>query len=162
MVERLWAPWRLEYLLAPKPEGCVFCLARDGEPETSKLVLRRYERCFVILNKYPYTNGHLMVVPNAHCDDLVGVDDETLLDMGRVSRRCLSALRACMRPEGFNLGYNLGSAAGAGIDEHLHFHIVPRWNGDTNFMAVLADTRVISEHLTATMQKLSLALEAQA
>ena len=141
-MERLWAPWRLEYVQsADKQDGCIFCHAAEGDDE-EHLVVHRGEQAFVLLNKFPYSSGHLLVAPYRHGP---GFDD---LDDGE-------ALAAVYKPEGFNLGWNLGRIAGAGVVDHVHLHVVPRWAGDTNFMPVLAAVKVIPEHLTATRQKLA-------
>ena len=155
-MEQLWAPWRLEYVQhADKTDGCIFCRAAalpDDEPE---LVVRRGELAFVLLNKFPYTSGHLMVAPYRHGSALDDLVDAEALEVHRLAVEAIEALRAVFAPEGFNVGWNLGRVAGAGILDHGHVHVVPRWNGDTNFMPVLADVRVIPEHLTETRRKLA-------
>jgi ATP adenylyltransferase len=152
----LWAPWRLEYVAqADEQPGCVFCAeAAGGLPEAESLVVARGERCFVLLNKYPYSSGHLMVAPVRHLDTLGDVGDDEALELHRLSVASLAALDAAMSPHGHNLGWNLGRVAGAGIVDHLHLHVVPRWGGDTNFMPVLADVKVLPEHLLATRDRL--------
>jgi ATP adenylyltransferase len=153
-VERLWAPWRLEYVRsADEQEGCVFCLAVDAEPEKALLV-HRGERAFVLLNRFPYASGHLMVAPVRHVGALGDLHDEEALELHRLTTASLHALAAAFRPEGFNVGLNLGRVAGAGIVDHLHVHVVPRWAGDTNFMPVLADVKVIPEALADTKRRL--------
>lgn len=156
----LWAPWRMEYIESVgRPEGCVFCRAWSGTDDRSSLVVRRGETAFVILNRYPYNNGHCMVVPVRHTADLGGlsqVEKIELFDLLDATRR---ALDEAMHPHGYNLGMNLGRTAGAGIADHLHFHLVPRWNGDTNFMPVLGHTKVVSEGLEQTREKLARAYE---
>ena len=153
-MERLWAPWRLEYVQrADEQTGCVFCLARDGDDE-ERLVVARGERCLVLLNKYPYASGHLMVAPLRHVGALGGLDDAEALDVHRLAAAALAALQSTYRPDGFNLGWNLGRVAGAGVLDHVHLHVVPRWAGDTNFMPVLADVKVVPEHLEATRRRL--------
>ena len=152
-MERIWAPWRMEYILAEKPQGCIFC-DREGESDRQRLILHRTPHCFVLLNRFPYTNGHLMVAPNRHTADLNELGDEEMLDLFRTVRLCRNVLQESASPQGFNIGVNLGRAAGAGEDEHLHIHIVPRWNGDTNFMSVLSDLRVMPENLLTTYEKL--------
>ena len=150
----LWAPWRLEYVQhADEIEGCVFCRAAEGDDE-QQLVVHRGEHAFVLLNKFPYASGHLLVAPYRHCADFGGLDADEALGVHRLAAGGLEALRAAYAPEGFNLGWNLGRVAGAGIVDHVHLHVVPRWGGDTNFMPVLADVRVIPEHLVATRRKL--------
>ena len=154
-MERLWAPWRLEYVQAAgSQEGCVFCAARDGDDE-ELLVVHRGERAFVLLNKFPYSSGHFMVAPNRHVGDFAALEDAEALEIQRLAAQGLEALQATYRPEGFNLGWNLGRIAGAGVVDHVHLHAVPRWAGDTNFMPVLADVKVIPEHLAATREKLA-------
>lgn len=153
-MERLWAPWRMEYIMAKKTEGCIFCVEWDGTADREKLLLYRSTNSFVMLNRYPYTNGHLLVVPFRHAADLDELDEVELLDLMntvRLSRRVLDLASA---PQGYNIGMNLGKASGAGVDEHLHFHIVPRWNGDTNFMSVLSEVRVMPEALLTTYERL--------
>jgi ATP adenylyltransferase len=154
MPKPLWAPWRLEYVTqADELPGCPLCAEAAGEVEDS-LVVHRGERAFVLLNKFPYSSGHLLVAPLAHEAELEGLDDETALELHRLSLQGLAALRAIYRPDGFNLGWNLGRSAGAGIDQHVHLHVVPRWAGDTSFMPVLADTKVLPEHLRETRSRL--------
>jgi ATP adenylyltransferase len=148
----LWAPWRAQYVAGPKSGDCVFCAAAAGrEPE---LVVQRGERCFMMLNAFPYASGHLMVAPYRHAAQLEELDEQETGELMRLARQGILALREVMSPAGFNLGLNLGEVAGAGISDHLHLHVVPRWHGDTNFMPVIADTRVISQALDATAQAL--------
>ena len=130
-------------MVNPEGEGCIFCKKPAEEKDEENFILYRGKRVFVLMNIYPYNNGHLMVAPYRHIGDFNGLDDEELLEMMQVVKRCLEILREKMNPNGFNIGMNLGRVAGAGFEEHLHIHIVPRWNGDTNFMPVLADTKVI-------------------
>ncbi len=154
-MERLWAPWRIKYILSDKKEhGCVFCRAFSSRNDNEHLVVTRSELSFVIMNKYPYNAGHIMVVPNRHVGDPVELSDEEQLDMFKLVNLSLQALRRALKPDGFNLGMNLSRTAGAGIDDHIHIHIVPRWNGDTNFMPVIADTKVISEAIEETYEKI--------
>jgi ATP adenylyltransferase len=153
MAERpLWAPWRIEYITAPKGDQCIFC---DPDP---KHVVQRGERCFVLLNAFPYTPGHVMVAPNRHLGDLDELDDAELLELLQLARGIARALRHAMEPAGFNVGLNLGRVAGAGIADHLHLHVVPRWEGDNSFMPVLADTHVIPQALEETRKVLVQAL----
>jgi ATP adenylyltransferase len=160
-MESLCAPWRIQYILAPKPppsDTSIFArIAQDNDDEAN-LVVARDRTCFALLNRYPYTGGHLMVVPYKQTPDLHGLTDEELCDVMKLVRRCQDALTQVMKPNGFNIGINLGQAAGAGIEPHLHVHIVPRWVGDTNFMPVLAATVVIPEALTELAAKLRAAL----
>jgi ATP adenylyltransferase len=155
----LWAPWRIEYITGPKSAECIFCAAArrtDGGP--AEYPLDRARRCFTMLNAFPYAPGHLMVAPIRHVDSLEQLDDEELLELMRLARRGTGALRAAMTPDGFNVGLNLGTVAGAGIADHLHLHVVPRWQGDTNFMPLLADTHVIPQALQAAREALEDAL----
>jgi ATP adenylyltransferase len=152
-MERLWTPWRLSYVTAGIPSSqCVFCdaLARPDEP----LVVHTGERCFVILNKFPYNNGHLMVVPKRHVPRLSDLEPAELLEVMTLSQAAERALATTYAPHGFNVGINLGRSAGAGIGEHLHVHVVPRWDGDTSFMTVFGDTRVLPEELPVTAERL--------
>ena len=155
-MKQLWAPWRIEYILGKKPDECIFCTipSADSVRDRENLVLYRGRLNFVIMNKFPYNSGHLMVVPYFHTSTFDGLDVETLGEMMSLTKLCTEKLREVMRPEGFNTGLNIGQAAGAGIKEHLHMHIVPRWVGDSNFMAVVEDVRTVPEHLLATYDKL--------
>jgi ATP adenylyltransferase len=153
-MDSLWAPWRMEYILnEDKPDGCIFCMANDGKG-ADDLVLGVGQLSLVIMNKYPYNNGHLLVAPKKHVPDLGSLSDEERCDLLLTVNKAIDALKTQMNPEGFNVGLNLGRVAGAGIEEHLHFHVVPRWGGDTNFMTVFADVRSIPEHIRATHQNL--------
>ncbi len=151
-MERLWAPWRDAYVstTSEKSGGCIFCDKPREDRDAENYIVYRAERVFVILNAYPYNNGHLMVVPYAHIGDLEQVAPATLAEMMRVAQRCVHVLRATMRPDAFNVGMNIGRPAGAGIADHIHMHVVPRWTGDTNFMPVVADTRVLSQSLQSS------------
>ena len=155
-MESLHAPWRIEYILSPKPEqkeGLFARIAQSSEDEAN-LVVVRDRTCFALLNRYPYNGGHLMVVPYKEVPDLNGLTDEETADLWKLVRRCVNALTAVMKPNGFNVGINLGKVAGAGIAEHLHIHIVPRWSGDTNFMPVIAGTGVVPDALKEIAAKL--------
>jgi ATP adenylyltransferase len=160
-MDALHAPWRIEYILSPKTppaSGSLFVdIAQSSDDETN-LVIARDRTCFALLNKYPYVGGHLMVVPYKLVPDFHGLTDPELLDLLLLMRRCQAALTAVMKPDGFNLGVNLGQCAGAGIREHLHIHVVPRWNGDTNFMPVLGSTTVVPDALREIAAKLRTAL----
>jgi len=166
-MDRLWAPWRTKYISGQSarevPEGeCVLCQKRHGGPDAENLVLHRGDLCFLMMNLYPYSNGHLMVLPNRHVGQfgkLTGPERQQLMDLAEVG---MAAVEQALKPDGFNLGMNIGRVAGAGIEDHLHLHIVPRWNGDTNFMPVLGETRVISEGLRETYGKLRCALRCAA
>ena len=154
MTPTLWAPWRMAYIGGPRSEGCLLCdLPRDNMDRES-LILHRGPRTYVVMNRYPYNNGHLMIVPYRHCADLGQVSTEDSLELMHESQRATRILRRVFGAEGFNVGMNLGKAAGAGIAEHVHIHVVPRWVGDTNFMPVLADTKVMPDYLEATYAKL--------
>ena len=154
-MDQLWAPWRLEYVRVPdKGADCFLCAAAAADEDREKLVVWRGESCFCLLNCWPYNNGHIMVAPVEHKADLTDLSDEELLEHVRMLRRCRDALGAAIAPSGFNVGLNLGKAAGAGVPGHLHWHIVPRWEGDTNFMPVTANTRVIPQSLAALWEML--------
>ena len=162
--DRSWAPWRLEYVKdasKDSEEACIFC-AKPGEgPEhdAENLIVHRGERCFVILNKFPYTNGHLMVAPYEHVGSLPALDDETVAEMMSLSQQAMGILEATYSPHGYNVGFNQGRVAGAGVEHHIHMHVVPRWGGDTNFMPVLADTRVMPQTLEQSYEALAGAFE---
>jgi ATP adenylyltransferase len=155
-MDTLHAPWRIEYILSPKPElkEGLFTRIAQSSDDVENLVIARDRTCFALLNRFPYVGGHLMTVPYKEVADLHGLTDEELADLWKLTRRCLAALTAVMKPDGFNVGINLGKVAGAGIAEHLHIHVVPRWNGDTNFMPVLANTTVLPEALKEIAGKL--------
>ena len=154
-MERLWAPWRLEYVgKADEQEGCVFCRAAEADDETG-LVVHRGSDSFALLNKFPYSSGHLMVAPYRHVGEFADVEDAEALEMHRLAAQGMGALAAVYGPQGYNVGWNLGRIAGAGVVDHVHLHLVPRWAGDTNFMPVLADVKVIPEHLVETRRRLA-------
>jgi ATP adenylyltransferase len=161
-MENLHAPWRIEYILAPKQyqpgDSSIFTKIAQSSDDIANLVLVRDKSCFALLNSYPYTGGHLMVVPYKQVPDFDDLTDDELADLLKMTRRCQGALRKVMKPDGFNIGVNLGKVAGAGILEHLHIHVVPRWNGDTNFMPLLANTCVLPEALKDVAAKLRTAL----
>ena len=146
----LWAPWRMDYILNPKPGTCILCLSGHGEDDEERLVLYRGHKAFVIMNKFPYSNGHLMVAPLRHVADLTDLSQEENMEITWLLQQSTRIVRHCCRPEGVNIGLNLGEAAGAGVREHLHVHLVPRWNGDASFMTTICQVRVIPEHLAAT------------
>ena len=155
-MENLWAPWRMAFITpkdAPTP-GCIFCTQPAANRDDEYHVIYRGELCYMMLNKYPYNNGHLMIVPFQHVGSISQLDAATLAEMMAQAQLALKALRLAMHPDGFNMGINEGKVAGAGFAEHVHYHIVPRWNGDTNFMPVLADIKVMPEHLDAVYQQL--------
>jgi ATP adenylyltransferase len=150
MYDRLWAPWRYKYLKGndkEASEGCIFCTKPNANRDKENLIIFQGNRGFVMMNKYPYTNGHLLIAPYRHLNDLGKCSQDEKLEMFQLIDRSVSALRASMNPDAFNIGMNLGRTAGAGIEDHIHFHVVPRWNGDTNFMPVIGETRVISMSL---------------
>ncbi|MCE5315533.1 MAG: HIT domain-containing protein [Armatimonadota bacterium] len=153
-MERLWAPWRLEYITAEKVEGCVFCVFPQQDCDQKNRILYRGKHSFVIMNAFPYSNGHLLIPPYRHIADISQLSDEENLEIMQLTQLCCKALNEVCRPDGFNIGMNLGTAAGAGIADHLHLHIVPRWAGDINFMPVFADVKVIPEALETTYIKL--------
>lgn len=160
-MENLWAPWRIDYILSKKPAGCIFCDKPAENRDEENLILFRGKHHFIIMNAYPYNNGHMMVVPYRHTATLSGWSDAERQEMMELADMAVALLTKTMRPDGFNLGINMGLVAGAGVADHIHLHVVPRWNGDTNFMPVLADSRVISEHLRETYAKLRAALEVE-
>jgi len=155
--QRLWSPWRMEYIEAAKaePEGCIFCDLPAKRDDAAAYILRRGEHGFVLLNSFPYNPGHVMVAPFRHTGDLEGLDPGELLDLDQLLQESIRALREEMAPHGFNVGMNLGRVAGAGIPDHLHWHVVPRWGGDTNFMPVVGQTRVLPELLDETYRRLA-------
>jgi ATP adenylyltransferase len=154
-MDYLWTPWRYEYIShTGEDAACVFCAAAQSSDDKAALVVHRGKCNFVILNRYPYTSGHIMVVPYAHVATLEEMPDEALVEMIRLARAAERHLRAVYRPEGLNLGINLGRSAGAGIAGHVHLHALPRWTGDTNFMTVVAETRVLPEDLEITWERL--------
>ena len=157
MENPLWAPWRMEFIEAEKPTGCIFCTfpAEQGEESDRRnLIVHRTTRSFTILNRFPYNSGHVMVVPRAHLSRLEDLAAEDFGDLQAELRLAVRVLRSVYRPEGLNVGMNLGKVAGAGIADHLHWHVVPRWGGDTNFMPVLSDTKVMVEHLASSWTKI--------
>ena len=159
-MEPLHAPWRIEYILAPKPasaEGLFTRIAQSADDEANYVIVRE-RTCYALLNSYPYTGGHLMVVPYKEAPDLNDLTEGELTDLLKLTRRCQNALTKVMKPDGFNIGINLGKAAGAGVPGHLHIHVVPRWQGDTNFMPVLANTAVVPQALKDLAAQLRTAL----
>jgi ATP adenylyltransferase len=157
MTKQLWAPWRLEYIQqADEQPGCVFCTAADGDDD-ELLVVHRGGSGFVLLNKFPYSSGHLMVAPLRHVGDFTALTADEAAEIHRLTVASMAALRDVFAPHGHNVGWNLGRVAGAGVLDHVHQHVVPRWGGDTNFMPVLADVKVMPEHLVDTRRKLAAA-----
>jgi len=155
-MERLWAPWRIEYIekQGSNEQECIFCKKPNERNDRKNLIIMRGKHVFVILNAYPYTNGHLMVTPYRHVATVLDISEEEGMDMLKYLKISLALLKDTLKPEGFNIGANIGKVAGAGIADHFHLHIVPRWSGDTNFMPVLVDTRIIPEYLEHTYEKL--------
>jgi ATP adenylyltransferase len=150
----IWAPWRMDYILSNKEQQCIFCELPKQERDRDNLILYRSSHNFVMMNRYPYNNGHIMVVPYRHVSALDGLDDGILLDFMRVTRHSVASIRKAFMPEGFNIGINIGKIAGAGMEEHMHLHMVPRWAGDTSFMTVFDEVRVIPEHIMSTYDRL--------
>ena len=154
-MDYLWTPWRYQYVTKPEDAGvCVFCSAAQSEDDSKTLVVYRARHNLIILNRYPYTSGHVMVVPYLHVATLADLPDDALIEMALLARQCEKHLREAYHPDGLNLGVNLGKSAGAGIAGHLHLHVLPRWTGDTNFMTVVGETRVMPESLEVTWEKL--------
>lgn len=157
-MKHLWAPWRIQYIKGPPPEGCIFCtLPREGRDRDHR-ILHQGRRAFVILNTFPYNSGHLMIVPHRHVADLAALADDEILELMHLTTAAMEAIRATYNSEGFNIGVNVGRAAGAGILDHVHVHVVPRWVGDTNFMPVLGEVKVLPESLETTYDRLQAAL----
>jgi len=147
-LDKLWAPWRIKYVSNPnKDRGCIFCKLFKDKKDASNLIVLRSRYCFAILNKYPYNNGHMMIVPNHHVKDLEKLSREEVLDLAATTIKTKNIIKDMLHPDGFNIGINIGKVSGAGVKSHLHIHIVPRWNGDTNFMPVINNTKVISQSL---------------
>ena len=159
-MDRLFSPWRSHYIASfsrsasGKEEGCLFCRIAKERRDAANLVLLRRKKCFVMMNLYPYNSGHTMIVPYTHTSEMGGLSKEEYADIMSAAATVIGALKETMEPHGFNFGANLGRVAGAGIDQHVHFHLVPRWNGDTNFMPTLADTKLVSESLASSYRKL--------
>lgn len=156
----LWAPWRMDYILGPKPGHCVLCVPETADPsrpeeDEERLVVYRGRRVFAMLNRYPYAAGHLMVIPYRHVTDITDLAPDEAAELMSVAQLACRVLRETSHPEGINIGINLGEAAGAGIRDHMHLHVVPRWTGDSSFMAVLDDVRVIPEHIKVTHKRLT-------
>lgn len=156
--ERIWAPWRLKYVKdasKDSEDACIFCSKPQEGDDEANLIVHRGKLCFVILNLYPYTNGHLMVAPFKHVGQIQDIPAETTAEMMGLSQRAIAVLQSKYEPHGFNVGFNQGRVAGAGVEHHIHMHVVPRWGGDTNFMPVLADTRVMPQTLEQTYEALN-------
>lgn len=155
-MKTLWTPWRMGYILGDKPEECLLCTKRrePQEKDRENYILHRGDTCYILLNLFPYTNGHMMIAPYQHVASLEQLDDKSLCEMMALTRASVAALNRALSPAGFNVGMNLGKVAGAGIADHLHMHVVPRWQGDVNFMSVFAETRLIPEALDVTYDRL--------
>jgi len=154
-MKHLWAPWRMKYILSDeKPDGCIFCPGENRADDENRLILYVGPMSMVMMNRYPYNSGHLMVLPNKHVQELDQLSDKQITDLTLNVKRTINIMKQVMSPEGFNVGLNIGKAAGAGIEEHLHFHLVPRWSGDVNYITALGEVRVVPEHIRATYQKL--------
>ena len=154
MMNKLWAPWRMDYIRTPKEKGCVFCNKSDSEQDRKDLLLYKGKESFVIMNLDPYTNGHLLISPFKHTSDINDISDSCNKEIMSLANQSINILKKIMGAEGFNFGANLGKVGGAGIEEHIHYHIVPRWVGDTNFMPVVGNTRVVVEGLQESWDKL--------
>jgi ATP adenylyltransferase len=161
-MERLWTPWRMSYIgTAEKPAGCIFCVKPTEQRDEKNFILHRGERAYVLLNLYPYNSGHLMVVPYLHTGDFATLATEIGAEVLALTQRSITALTTVYRPQGYNVGMNLGEVAGGSISAHLHVHVVPRWGGDTNFMPVTAETKVLPETLDQTYRRLRSHFEAR-
>jgi ATP adenylyltransferase len=161
-MENLWAPWRMAFIApkTPQSQECIFCTQPAEHRDEKNHILYRGERCYIMLNRYPYNNGHLMIAPFQHVGTIEKLSAETLAELMAQAQLALKALRFAMKPDGFNMGINEGKVAGAGFADHMHLHIVPRWNGDTNFMPVIAEIKVMPEHLDLVYQQLKEAIAA--
>lgn len=157
-MERLWAPWRMQYINNLSEPGCIFCTKPNEDKDEENMILCRGRSSFIVLNIFPYNNGHLLITPYRHVADLALLTDEEQLDIMKMTTKGCELLKAAFHPHGFNIGVNVGQAGGAGIADHLHVHIVPRWNGDTNFMPVVADTKVLPDALASSYKALKEAL----
>lgn len=157
-MERLWAPWRMEYVTAEQEQGCIFCNKPKEARDEENLILKKGSLGFIMMNAFPYNNGHLLIAPYRHVGDISLLNDDEMLGVMRLVTLGKEMLSKAFSPDGFNIGINLGKVAGAGIEDHVHVHIVPRWNGDTNFMPVIADTKVMPQALRVTYAKLMEAL----
>jgi ATP adenylyltransferase len=160
-LDYIWSPWRYRYLTAAKPGGCIFCAMAAGDSDEESLIVFRGDHNFVVLNRFPYTSGHLMVVPYRHVADLAGLDDTIASELMALTRASERHIRTTYRPDGLNLGMNIGESAGAGIAGHIHMHVLPRWTGDANFMSTIGETRVLPEELPVTWRRLQDAFAAR-
>ena len=153
-MKQLWAPWRMEYIKSEKSDECIFCVLPSSQDDEKNRILFRGKYSFVIMNIFPYNCAHLMVSPYRHIGCVTEQNDSERFEVNQLNQECIKILKTVSEPDGFNIGYNIGKAAGAGYDEHIHCHIVPRWSGDTNFMPVIGDVKVHPEHLLSTYEKL--------
>ncbi len=158
-MKQIWAPWRMKYILRDKEQACIFCQKPEEKRDKENYLLFRGDTSFLMLNIYPYSNGHILVAPYKHVSRLADLEESELLELMLLTRKAMGLLEEVIQPQGFNIGMNLGRVAGAGIEDHLHLHIVPRWEGDTNFMPVLSGTTVVPEALETTYRKLREAME---
>ena len=153
-MEKLWAPWRMKYILGEKSDGCLFCDVGANDDDRCNLVLHRGSSCFIMMNRFPYNNGHIMVVPFRHVGNLEDLSSDESLELMKLLQLSVRTIGNVLHPQGFNMGINIGQVAGAGVVDHVHAHVVPRWGGDTNFMPVLSETKVVNEELESTYDKL--------
>lgn len=153
-MKTLWAPWRMAYITQRKLPGCLLCQKPKEKKDKKNYLLHRSDLSYVMLNAFPYNNGHLLISPYAHVETLEDLEESTILDMMRTTKKALRALRSVFSPDGFNMGINEGPVAGAGIPSHIHLHLVPRWRGDTNFMPIFSETRVMPQHLASSYARL--------
>jgi len=163
-MDKLWSPWRSKYIESFKPgavkdEGCLFCRVKDEINDDKNFIIHRAEKSYIIMNLFPYNSGHLMIVPYVHASTFEELDEDTCLECMKNIKLCCNILNDAIQPHGFNIGANIGRVAGAGIEDHVHFHIVPRWSGDSNFMPIINDVKVISEAMEDTYRKLKASLE---
>lgn len=160
-MDYLWTPWRYAYVTAPNPKGCIFCDLPTAGDDVAARIVHRAEHCYIVLNTFPYTPGHVMIVPFVHLDELQKLPDEAAHEMMTLSQKMEQVLRRTYAPDGVNLGMNMGRAAGAGVVGHIHMHVLPRWVADANFVSVIGETRVLPETLDMTYRRIKEALEAQ-
>lgn len=158
-MQKLWAPWRGKFILGKKEKGCIFCKRVKEKKDEKNLILFRGERSFIIMNRFPYNTGHLMVCPNRHTGKLENLTESEISDLMKTAQLSIKVLKSALKPEAINLGMNLGKVSGAGVANHLHIHIVPRWSGDTNFMPIVAETKVVSISLREVFKKLKKSLK---
>lgn len=157
-MDKIWAPWRVQYIKQKKIKGCIFCRIFREKKDKKNLVIWRSHHCFVVFNTFPYNNGHLIIVSNRHVNSLEKLTDQELLNLNKTLIKMKGVLEKVLKPHGFNIGMNIGKLAGAGVDKHIHFHLVPRWAGDTNFMPIIANTKVIPQSLEELYKKFKKAI----